>query len=423
MEPQQPSGAVVLDAGPATADLPAAAAAPAPQAVSRADWLRALRYCGAVYLGVRLALLGLGVLSPGVVRDRAPVGVPGWPATEPGQPWHYAFTAWERWDALWYLSIANGGYRADDPSAAFFPLFPMLTRGVGTLLGGHPLLGAYVVSNLALIVALTVLYRLTALELSDRVARTTVLLLCVFPVGFFLFAPYTESLFLALSVGCVYAARRHSWLLAGGLGALASTTRSTGLLLVVPLAVEALLQLRASRGPLRPRLAGLAGAAAAAAAVPLGLLGYLAYWAGRGEWDRPLSLQRSNWSREPTPPWESLQIGWAQGVEGIGVFDRGFRTADLVLVLVMLVAGAAVTFRLRPSYAAYFWVSALFPLMLTDPGRPLQSVPRYYLVVFPVFWALALLVERTRAREAVVPALALGCGALALLFAAWYPVL
>ena len=47
----------------------------------------------------------------------------------------------------------------------------------------------------------------------------------------FLFSPFSESLFLACSVGAVYAARHRHWVLAGGLGAAAALTRSIGIIL------------------------------------------------------------------------------------------------------------------------------------------------------------------------------------------------
>ena len=50
------------------------------------------------------------------------------------------FSPLARWDSVWYLSIANLGYGADDsPRTAFFPLFPLLSRGgrrAGRRLGG-----------------------------------------------------------------------------------------------------------------------------------------------------------------------------------------------------------------------------------------------------------------------------------------------
>ena len=54
---------------------------------------------------------------------------------------------WQRWDAIWYLRIANYGYASNDPSASFFPLFPLLVRVVALPLGGNYVAAALVVST------------------------------------------------------------------------------------------------------------------------------------------------------------------------------------------------------------------------------------------------------------------------------------
>ena len=43
-----------------------------------------------------------------------------------------------RWDAVWYLRIAHSGYGSSPARAAFFPLYPLLVRGLATPLGGSP---------------------------------------------------------------------------------------------------------------------------------------------------------------------------------------------------------------------------------------------------------------------------------------------
>jgi hypothetical protein len=420
-----PPDAPIDDPQPSSVAVAEAPEPPAPDdgrpVVTRADWLRALRYSALVYLGVRLGLFLVGLLSTALVPPRDPVDVPGWPATQPSESWHHVFTAWERHDALWFLRISAFGYRTDDASAAFFPLYPVVSRGVANLLGNHWLLGAYVVSNVALVVGLTVLYRLTALEFSDRTARRAVLYLAVFPTAFFLYAPYTESLFLALSVGCLYAARRSAWLLAGYLGAMAALTRSTGLLLVLPLLIEAVLQARAYEGAVRGRLRLLASGLAAAGAVVAGLLAYFLYWERfAGDWRRPLDVQGSNWSRERSWPWETIRDGLREGTAYFGGYPGGYHTVDLVLVLLALGAGVWILLRTRLTYGIYYWAALLFPMTLAFGGRPFLSMPRFLLVMFPLFWALARLSERWKAHDAVVAASACGLGLLSILYVNWY---
>src|SRR5215210_317854 len=145
-----------------------------------------------------------------------------------------------RWDSVWYLTIADSGYGDSSARVAFFPLYPLLIRAVGTVLGGSHaalLIASFVVSLAAFLAALALLHRLTELELGRRLARPTLLLLAVFPAAVYFGAPYSESLFLLLAVGAFYSARSGHWAWAGTCAALASGTRSAGLLLLIPLAM------------------------------------------------------------------------------------------------------------------------------------------------------------------------------------------
>lgn len=376
---------------------------------------RVLRYVLTVYLAVRAGLTLLGLLAVALLPPNAVANVPGWPAPALTPGWHNAVTAWERWDALWFLRIASQGYRSTDSSAAFFPLYPTLVHWVGVALGSHWLLAAYLVSNLALIGALYALYVLTAQERGDATARLTVVLLCVFPTGFYLFAPYSESLFLLLTVGALLAARRGHWVVAALCGIGAAATRSIGLVIALPLAVEAVQQ---SRG--RDLLRLLPGRLLAAAAPPLGLVGYLLWWHQQvGDALRPFHSQ-GGFGRSRSWPWQTVYDGLHVAVQFIGVYAGGYHTSDAVVVLVAFAAAVWVTVRTRPLYGAYTLASLVFPLLLPFGGRPFMSMPRFVLVVFPLLWALAAFAQRFRAEAAVVAASAAGLGVFGLLFVNWY---
>ncbi len=229
----------------------------------------ALLYCLKVFLLVRLGLALLAVVGVALVPPNEPAGVPGWPAPDLTPGWHNLFTSWERWDGLWFLRIASAGYAVGDGSAAFFPLYPLIVRGFSFALGGHPLGAALIVSNVSCLAAMVTVFRLTEFEFDARRARNTIVLMSLFPTAFFFLAPYTESLFLLLAAGSIYAARRERWILAGLLGALASLTRSVGLVLILVLAAEAIRRWREreDREPIR-----LVALLACAAAVGVGTL-------------------------------------------------------------------------------------------------------------------------------------------------------
>jgi hypothetical protein len=165
-----------------------------------------------------------------------------------------------RWDASWYLVIAHYGYRPELGSFtssrdAFFPLYPL---GVGALshLGLQPVLAGVLFSLVALAFGLYGLHRLTALELGGSarpgggdVARLAVLVTALAPMAFYFSAVYSESLYLALSVGVFWCARNGRWAWVGMLGALAAATRSTGVVLLVPALMLYLYGPREDRGP------------------------------------------------------------------------------------------------------------------------------------------------------------------------------
>ena len=121
--------------------------------------------------------------------------------------------------------------------------------------------------------ALVLLYRLVSLELGRPIAQPALLLLAVFPAAVFFGAPYSESLFLLLAVGAFYAARTGRWAWAGAAAAGAAATRSSGVLLLLPLAM---LWWSSGRGASAPRAGRRLRDAAWLLLAPLGLAAYAA---------------------------------------------------------------------------------------------------------------------------------------------------
>ncbi|GCE47752.1 mannosyltransferase PIG-V [Thermosporothrix hazakensis] len=135
---------------------------------------------------------------------------------------------WHRWDAVRFTSIAADGYLKFD-NAAFFPLFPALMRLIQPIMPSHSLLLAgMVISNLAFLGVLVVLFRLVETEFDRETAHKTVLYLSIFPTAHFFFAAYNESLFIFFMIASFYAMRRGAWWTAAIIGALSMLTRSIG---------------------------------------------------------------------------------------------------------------------------------------------------------------------------------------------------
>lgn len=345
-----------------------------------------------LFVGTRLLLLAGTYLSY-ILLPVPPHVYPGTPVDMLG-----LLSSWNHWDALRFLQIAQNGYR-DIDDTPFFPLFPLLIRGVAWLFGnqGQPAIGI-LLSNLALLGSLFVLYRLAEDMLGERVGRRTLLYLCIFPTAFFFFAAYNESLFLLLTSGTFLALRRQRWWIAGALGLLAALTRSAGALLVLPYLYE----VWASKDvPLatekRPGLVAQAWAVLPRSLpvllIPLGTLSYCLFcWRTFGN---PLvfATVQSHWGRVTTWPWLGIIDSFVQlfAIQPFGSFLEAHLLLDIAATFGAIALAVISWRRLRPSYA--LWVTLLVLYMLLSPALTqadiLQSNQRFILEMFPAFFVLA----------------------------------
>src|SRR5688572_8940522 len=173
------------------------------------------------------------VLNP---YKEAPLFVASMQGVQLQSPLHPFIEPWHRWDTGYYLKIAIAGYAPDDGTIAFQPLYPALIRAV-SLLTGDTLLSALVVSTVCEFIFFMLLARLIIYDFQrQRLAFNTVFAIVIFPTAFYLLAGYTESLFMACSLGAFFAARKERWWIAAALVSAATLTRIQGIVLVVPIA-------------------------------------------------------------------------------------------------------------------------------------------------------------------------------------------
>jgi Mannosyltransferase (PIG-V) len=339
-----------------------------------------------------------------------------------------------RWDSVWYLAIAGGGY-GDGAREAFFPLYPILARVTGLPLGSA-LLGGVVASTALLGVALVLLHRLVALDHSRAVARNAVLVTALFPMSFFFSAVYSESLFLALSVGAIYAARRDRWALAGALGGFGALTRSAGVVLLVPLLILYLWDTGSLRR--RPRVPG--PEVLWLALVPAGLGLYCAYLQLAG-YDAlaPFHAQEV-WFRSFAGPFVGARDGVVAAWQGArqllsGAREPVFFTAsgddpfvaarhnlELLTWLGLAVAATIGALRRLPvAYGAYVVAALALPLSYPVEPQPLMSLSRFVAVLFPLgIWLAVWMTGRVWRERLVLAAFAGGLVVYTGIFATWH---
>jgi hypothetical protein len=324
----------------------------------------------------------------------------------PGDPmWHERWLhdvgryvdVWGRWDGAWYVRIAAEGYRTDAHATAFHPLYPLLVAGLGRVFDGHFLVAGLCVSLACGAAALVLLRELAAELYGDAVAYRTLLYLGLFPASLFLGAVYTESLFLLLAVAVFLLAERGRIVEASIVAGLALLTRPSGVALLPPLLLYAWRSRRVAATAIAPLLFAL----------------YPLYqWIVLGSPTRFLDAERA-WDRSLSP------LGLYDAVRApLHDAATGARTDALLNVeglayLLVFAALAGLSWRVLDRPYALFATGALV-LPLVEPGArwPLMSLPRFMVVVFPLFLALAVAVRDRRREQAI-----LGVSALLLLAA------
>jgi hypothetical protein len=378
-----------------------------------ASFNRTVRDVANTFVVTRIAILVVAEIAAIVVGQR--------PGVHFAASTNAALAVWGRWDAEHYLKIATDGYSGTE--MAFFPLYPLLIRMVGALTGNH-LIAGLLISNVASFFGLLFFYKLVEHQYDRAVAHRATFYISIFPTAVFFSAVYSESLFLALTVASFYYIRERKWLSAGVLGFFASLTRVEGVLLAVPFLIEYLIVVFSS-GPspyqslqntFKYPVSAVVRPTAGLALIPLGLLSYMGFlWVLRGD---PLyfSHVQAHWGRHLAYPWESVIHSFkvmTQSHLPQAVANSAIEVAFTILMVAILIAGF---WRLRPSYSVYMALSILVPMSTSS----LMSMPRFALVLFPMFVMLALWGARASVNNAIVAFSLPILGLYTVLFADWY---
>lgn len=327
-----------------------------------------------------------------------------------------------RWDAQWYLSIAQLGYQWNgDPqqeqNVVFFPAFPLTMRLVAPWLGDQYLRAGLAVALAAFLLALVYVYRLARELMTEERARYAVWLVAAYPFAVYYGAPYTESFYLLGAVATFFHATRGEYWRAAGWGIFLALCRPNGFFIALPVAIIVL-----QRAWDEKRLT--APAVAACVAPGVGVLAYtlflfvrfgdgLAWMKGQAAWGRVFvgfgpSLYALFFDRFNV----IVNGGWAYYIS-TNPYDFIY-SCTAIFVLGSLWPCAR---RFGPAYAVFVAINILPPLLMGG----MMSIGRMTSVLFPAFLWLAAALP-ARGLSAWVIAFGILQGFIAVLFFTWRPV-
>jgi hypothetical protein len=342
--------------------------------MSRAAWLRPVII---VWAATRAALLALVLVGQQLAQN-------GRIDTGAGADPSHLIGLLASWDARYYLSVGAHGYpsHATAPDNGFFPLLPLLMRGLRGI-GIDPAWGAVVLTNLVALVALAVVAQLTVDLFGDeRLAARTAVLLALSPGAIVLMMAYTEAWTIATGVGAALALSRGRTGLAFALGVACGLLRPQGFLFVIPLLAIAWRQGRVRR-------------AWGAAGPVVGLGAFVLYArAHTGDGLAYVHAQETNTWLHTTPGPRGLSSAISRMIHKIRVTGpQWWWLRDILWSVAAPVLAVAGWFRGVP----LSWVlQALAVVLIPISSGGLNGVSRYAIVAPAVFWPLAMLAGRGR---------------------------
>jgi hypothetical protein len=301
------------------------------------------------------------------------------------------FGALHHWDSAYFLNIAGHGYfppGAESSIQAFFPGFPLLSRAVSDALtlGASTelslIVAMWLVGSLASWGATVVLYRIADEQAFERVALLTAVLFLAGPYSVFLFANYSESLFLLFAVAAWYCGLKDRWQLVGIFAAAATFTRINGVFLVAALLVMYLLRRRRAGLPLASRTLCWLPVACA------GIAGYFLYLLiNTGDPVAWLHAERAGWGRGFGWPWEAF-YQTAGRVLFASTVDRRVQFG-LDIVFVAAIVLAIIVFLRRRQWPEVTYLG--LTVLACATSFTFVSVARSSVTLFPI----AILVAQT----------------------------
>ena len=324
-----------------------------------------------------------------------------------GGPISYEAT-WVRWDAQHYLKLAKEWYMGGTNTEifiVFYPLYPFLVKML-SVLTGTVFVSSMILSNLFLIIGCYYMYKLFAFEYDGGIAVNGLKYLLFFPVSFFLCAPFTESLFIMLSVMMFYYLRKEKWFLSAVIGMFAGLTRFHGILLLIPFIIEYFVQCNVFKNmherKFKVVLNDFMKKGIFAVIIPMGFGLYLVLnKIVTGEWFKFLYWQKEHWHQSFKIFYDGSIISlMSYATSSTDNFDKASLWIPQIIILIVAFIAIiyAMKMKMRASYFAYMTIYIFSTISLTY----LLSAPRYIMAAFPIYIVAAKMTTKNKKIDIVL---------------------
>ena len=342
-----------------------------------------IRYILLLFITTRLLLAIVGVSSRIILE----------PVYGKWHEWNFSkhlwLDIWGVWDTGWYLDIAKNGYSttlvSDLPkkvgpnqvNLGFFPFYPLLIKGLAFFTKDYFIAGV-LISNIALFASSLFLFKLVKKKSGKAIAQRAVKYLFLFPTAFILSGVFSEPLFLALLLVTFYYAKEKNWLVVGICGFFLSLTKSSGVLVFLPLLYEYLRQSRFNLRNIKSNFLYLF-------LVPLGLLTFMGYtYSVFGDWFAYGHVKSIGWGVGLTNPLPII----------LGFLLSGNSSLTIIGLFILIEILLLVLFYKKVDPIFLVWAILFLSISLVSGPEVATSIPRFSVVIFPLFILLAKLTKR-----------------------------
>ncbi|MBI2028598.1 MAG: hypothetical protein HYT07_03225 [Candidatus Levybacteria bacterium] len=304
---------------------------------------------------------------------------------------HFLLNPFGNFDAVYYLIIAARGYTVE---GGFFPLFPLSIFFTSAIFGKVLELDiTQYFASLGLVaiyffISLILMYKLIRMDYKESIVLWSIIFMLVFPTSFFFAAIYSESLFLLLSLGAFYFARKKNWFLAGLFGGLLTATRIVGIA-ILPALIYEFIKYEKQKSKIKTLSLFL---------IPMGLISYMIFnffkWGNMFYFISAQGNFQNNRSVDAIIFFPQTIFRYLKIFQTISLTQYEWWVAFIefsAFIFGSFMIYIAWKKKVRLSYLIFTITAFLIPI---STGT-FSGLPRYILPLFPIFIALALLKNKT----------------------------